>query len=727
MEALDAPKFNSLSDAAPQILSNSSMPKAGERTDSGILQSKIPSTAPPVDHASLLEATPTVQPSAMSDAKEKKGPSENNEGAAIKPELRQKSQKTFNHIFRDKGRVKIRKLPQPRQSMHPHPAMQGNYYPVYEETPGENGIPCGTEGEIPLCLAGSQYIRTGPNTLAVPHDGKPHHYFDGEGMIHGVYFAVEHDAQGQATIRPRYMNRWVRSEVLEKTNRYGQVMFSLSAMVVPYNFFKALGHFLYYATKAVFTGVKDVGNGNTALTFAQSRVLALQEGGSPWEVEVPNLDTVGQYWFEDSDKKNFSQRGRFIMKEVMTAHPKIDPRTGEMLFFRYGLPSQFRYTVIGADGAKKIWQEHIPGLDAPTLMHDFAISETHSIFIDIPAKMVLHKSLLKGQAWVHFDTTKTTRFGIIPRYFNKKKDKVRWFEVPACSILHTANAWDEKDSTTGEAIAVCLIASRSQRIPLDLHATYPFGPEGSSSWYGGGKSREERERQYKPAGSSDYGSHDPDESYLTWYRFDLRTGQTEQTTLCPVMGDFPMINMDRLTQPDVRYVYEATIEPARPGKMPRFDGIMKIDVHKVLARKKVLVDAQRLDRGELGIEELAQVHRESQVVFKFGPNIYGGEALFVSRAVDGSVVSSNELDEDDGFLLVYVYDESQLDPVTLLERVDVEQQVTELWIFDAKKIEAGPVAKVKIPRRVPYGFHGLHITKSQILANRSLQVAMGRV
>ncbi|KAG0237919.1 hypothetical protein BGW42_008019 [Actinomortierella wolfii] len=703
LEPQSEPKQKSGQDAAPifetQALNDKDFSGATEATDS--------------------DTTPTLLPT--TDVRDKE------DAAKTTPNTKKTNKKRYNNIFREKGRVKIRKMPTQRTTMHPHPALQGNYYPVYEETPGDDGILCEFEGEIPSCLAGSQYIRTGPNTLDVPSDGRPHHYFDGEGMIHGIYFTQKKDVDGQEVIAPRYMNRWVRSQVLEKTNQYGQVMFSLSAMVVPYNFFKSLGHFLYYASKAFFTGVNDVGNGNTGLAFVQSRVLALQEGGSPWEVEVPNLDTIGQYWFEDSDEKNFSQRGRFVMRQVMTAHPKIDPRSGETLFFRYGLPCQFRYSVIGADGEKKIWQEHIPGLDAPTLMHDFAISETHTIFIDIPAKMMLLRSLLKGQAWVHFDTTKKTRFGIVPRYFNKKRDKVRWFEVPACSMLHTANAWDEKDAKTGEVIAVCLIGSQSRRIPLDIHATYPFGPEGSSSSYGGGKNREERQRQYKAAGSSDYLALDPDASYLTWYRFDLRTGKTEQTTLCPVVGDFPMINMDWLTRPDVRYVYEATIEPARPGKLPRFDGIMKVDVHEVLARKRELEQAGKLDRGELGIEELERVHRETQVVYKFGRNIYGGEALFVSRAVDESVGSSQDLEEDDGFLLVYVYDENQLDPDTLLERADIKQQVTELWIFDAKKIQEGPVTKVKIPRRVPYGFHGLHVAKSQIQANRDLQVAMGRV
>ena len=68
-----------------------------------------------------------------------------------------------------------------RTSGHPHPYLNGNFYPVFEETVGDEGIECEVVGTIPEVLRGSQYIRTGPNTLNVPADGAPHHFFTGEG------------------------------------------------------------------------------------------------------------------------------------------------------------------------------------------------------------------------------------------------------------------------------------------------------------------------------------------------------------------------------------------------------------------------------------------------------------------------------------------------------------------------------------------------------------------
>jgi carotenoid cleavage dioxygenase len=62
----------------------------------------------------------------------------------------------------------------------------------------------------------------------------------------------------------------------------------------------------------------------------------------------------------------------------------------------------------------------------------------------------------------------------------------------------------------------------------------------------------------------------------------------------------------------------------------------------------------------------------------------GGEPLFVPRP-GGSA-------DDDGWLLVYVYDKTR--------------DSSDLVVLDASALPAGPVARVHLPRRVPFGFHG---------------------
>jgi carotenoid cleavage dioxygenase len=68
----------------------------------------------------------------------------------------------------------------------------------------------------------------------------------------------------------------------------------------------------------------------------------------------------------------------------------------------------------------------------------------------------------------------------------------------------------------------------------------------------------------------------------------------------------------------------------------------------------------------------------------FGEGITPGETLFVPA--DGGSA------EDDGYLMGYAYDKTE--------------DRSELFILDATNVAAPPIARVKLPRRVPFGFHG---------------------
>ena len=72
----------------------------------------------------------------------------------------------------------------------------------------------------------------------------------------------------------------------------------------------------------VTQGVADEGLANTNVVWHGNRLLALEEGHAPVEVDPATLDTIGPWRFDDQ------------LLGPMTAHPKLDPKTGEMLFFR---------------------------------------------------------------------------------------------------------------------------------------------------------------------------------------------------------------------------------------------------------------------------------------------------------------------------------------------------------------------------------------------------------
>lgn len=78
--------------------------------------------------------------------------------------------------------------------------------------------------------------------------------------------------------------------------------------------------------------------------------------------------------------------------------------------------------------------------------------------------------------------------------------------------------------------------------------------------------------------------------------------------------------------------------------------------------------------------------------FDHGRGRSAGEAVFIGR--EGGA------DEDDGWLMTMVH--------------DVPNEKAELVILDAQDFDRGPVARVLLPQRVPYGFHGNWVSDSSV-------------
>lgn len=95
-------------------------------------------------------------------------------------------------------------------------------------------------------------------------------------------------------------------------------------------------------------------------------------------------------------------------------------------------------------------------------------------------------------------------------------------------------------------------------------------------------------------------------------------------------------------------------------------------------------------------------------IFKMPDGWYAQESRFVPRA--------NGIDEDDGWILSYVFDESQLD-----EDGECKPDAkSELWVIDARKM-VDVVARVHLPQRVPYGLHGNWFSEKDIQGQRPVE------
>jgi carotenoid cleavage dioxygenase-like enzyme len=280
-------------------------------------------------------------------------------------------------------------------------ALSGNRYlsgvfaPVYEEVTAYD-LP--VEGEIPAAIDGL-LVRNGPNPITA--DPESYHWFTGNGMLHGIELSG-----GRAR---SYRNRWVRSDAAAA----------------------ALGE-EPIAGQPTDTFISQMaGNAaNTNIVAHGGKLMALVEVSLPTEVDS-ELGTRGRYDFGGK------------LSSSMTAHPHMDPVTGEMCFFGYEVvgPPFLRYHVADASGALVHSADiTIPG---PVMMHDFAITSTRSIFLDLPVVFDL--------AWLGvrpfpagWKPEHGARVGVMPRFGTN--DDVIWCDIDPCYVFHVLNAFDEPGS-----------------------------------------------------------------------------------------------------------------------------------------------------------------------------------------------------------------------------------------------------------------------------------------
>ncbi|XP_043690906.1 carotenoid 9,10(9',10')-cleavage dioxygenase 1 [Telopea speciosissima] len=476
-------------------------------------------------------------------------------------------------------------------SSQPQHYLSGNFAPVIEETPPCENLP--VLGYLPECLNG-EFVRVGPNPKFRPVAG--YHWFDGDGMIHGLRIK-----DGKAT----YVSRYVRTSRLKQEEFFGGSKFMKIGDLKGLFGLLMVNMQLLRAKLKVLDVSYGTGTGNTALIYHHGKLLALSEADKPYVLKVledGDLQTLGML---DYDKR---------LQHSFTAHPKVDPFTGEMFTFGYSHTAPYcTYRVISKDG---FMHDPVPiTIPEPVMMHDFAITENYAIFMDLPLyfrpkEMVKDKKLIFS-----FDATKKAHFGILPRYA-KDELQIRWFELPNCFIFHNANAWEEGDE-------VVLITCRLENPDLDMVS---------------GAVKKKLENFCNE---------------LYEMRFNLKTELASQKKLSASAVDFPRVN-ESYTGRKQRFVYGTILD-----SIAKVTGIIKFDL---------------LAEPETGKKQL-EVGGNIQGIFDLGDGRFGSEAIFVPREPG---ISSEEddgyliffvHDEKTGKSAVNVIDAKTMsaDPVAVVE------------------------------------------------------------
>ena len=160
------------------------------------------------------------------------------------------------------------------------------------------------EGRIPSDISGT-YFRNGPNQVFVPED--PYHWFDGDGMIHAMSFE-------KGSIK--YFNKQIQTKKLEKETQAGKSLYSgFKARPARQNIQDHLSGLPIYPDTS-----------NTDLVYYSNKLFSLRAPlGEMYEIDTETLET----------KSTFDFNGQ--LKKYIAAHSKLDPHTGEFVFFGFDL------------------------------------------------------------------------------------------------------------------------------------------------------------------------------------------------------------------------------------------------------------------------------------------------------------------------------------------------------------------------------------------------------
>ncbi len=394
----------------------------------------------------------------------------------------------------------------PRQFPYGNPYLSGNFAPIHDEVFAADLT---VIGELPEALHG-MFLRTGPNPQFDP--GDKYHWFDGDGMLHGVLIEG-----GKAS----YRNRWVRTPGFEYERAAGKKLWT-GISEIPQ--FQDPPH-----------GMLRKNVSNTAFCVLGNRVLSTWEAGEPFEISLPELETVGPVTWNDQ------------LTCPVTAHPKVDPLSGELMFFGYslmGAPFLHYGTLSPGSETLRIVPIEIP---KAVMMHDFAITENYTIFLDFPL-IFEPMRMAEGKLPFFFDRDSPSRYGILPRHGDN--GSIRWIEGPPCYMFHTLNAWEEN----GEIV---MVGCRNE-------STTIAAPPGHSD-QDPGHSLEVVNAQ-----------EDADVGRMHRWRFDVAAGTLKEEPIDDAPTDFPRLHPRRLGRSS-RYGYAARFCPTLPGTPPIFDGVVKYD------------------------------------------------------------------------------------------------------------------------------------------------------
>src|SRR5207245_606486 len=168
----------------------------------------------------------------------------------------------------------------------------------------------------------------------------------------------------------------------------------------------------------------------------------------------------------------------------------------------------------------------------PSIMHGFAITKDHVVFIRCPLVFSFERLAERGGVF-SWEPERGTRLGVMPRRGGNAD--VRWFETDPCYVFHPMNAYEDGD-------AIVLDVARYGRLDL-----------------------------MSPGVVEDPAYRDENAARLHRWRIDLGRGGVASTPLDDIVAEFPRVDERRLGRRHRFWILNGQDiggEPVARGRLP---------------------------------------------------------------------------------------------------------------------------------------------------------------
>ncbi|XP_038699168.1 carotenoid 9,10(9',10')-cleavage dioxygenase 1-like [Tripterygium wilfordii] len=343
-----------------------------------------------------------------------------------------------------------------------------------------------------------------------------------------------------------------------------------------------------------------------------------------------------------------------------TSHPKRAPCSGELVIIGIDATKPFLEVGVISADGKMLVHKVDIKVNRGTICHDIGVTERYNVILDFPLYLDINR-LMRGGPLIKYNKEGYAKIGVMPRHGDG--GSVKWFDVEPNCTFHILNCFEDDSE-----VVVWGCRAHESIIP---------GPDlglNKFEWFS---------TRLKPIESGGVEDESLFSRAYEW-RLNMKTGEVKERYLTGIefAMDFPMINVD-FTGLKNRYGYTQVVDSiaSSASGLPKYGGLAKL----------YLEEQETESEGLIRVE----YHHLEEHTFCTG-------AAFVPK--EGGT------EEDDGWIITFVHNE--------------DTNISQAYIIDTKKFTCESVAKITLPCRVPYGFHGafMRLPKqiSQELSSRVL-------